>query len=272
MPPGLVFGPCSAPPPRFKRTKTATRKAWYWSQKEKKRKVWSKSGSERKRKAEVPSRKKKREDLSRKKKREDLLKTPAQRREEEKQRKGETSKPLEAKRDTKSHHGVEQVDATILKVLGRSYKSCKRVAPKIKKSDLQVEELAAPKWRPGMREERPESWCARAQLRKRASRAKKLVKTEAAVSGQIVICSEQKTSTKSYSKEGETKTVEEKKAEAAHQVPPIVDVGADYEADGGQCSSGDGAVEMSWPLPIQAQLEPMPPCMEFYQVRIERTI
>ena len=272
MPPGLVFGPCSAPPSRFKRTKTATRKAWYWSQKEKKRKVWSKSGSERKRKAEVPSRKKKREDLSRKKKREDLLKTPAQRREEEKQRKGETSKPLVAKRDAKSHHGVEQVDATILKVLGRSYKSCKRVAPKIKKSDLQVEELAAPKWRPGMREERPESWCARAQLRKRASRAKKLVKTEAAVSGQRVICSEQKTCKELLSKEDETKTVEEKKVEAAHQFPPMVDVGADYEADGGQCSSGDGAVEMSWPLPIQAQLEPMPPCMEFYQVRIERTI
>ena len=54
-----------------------------------------------------------------------------------------------------------------------------------------------------------------------------------------------------------------------YQFPPIVDVGADYEADGGQCSSGDGAVEMSWPLPIQAPLEPMPPCMEFYQVRIE---
>ena len=79
MPPGLVFGPCSAPPPRFKRTKTATRKAWYWSQKEKKRKVWSKSGSERKRKAEVPERKKKREELSRKKKMEDQSKSREQR-------------------------------------------------------------------------------------------------------------------------------------------------------------------------------------------------
>ena len=104
MPPGLVFGPCSAPPPRFKRTKTATRKAWYWSQKEKKRKVWSKSGYERKRKAELPSRKKKREDLSRKKKREDLLKTPAQRREEEKQRKEEATKK-KAKRDAKNDLG-----------------------------------------------------------------------------------------------------------------------------------------------------------------------
>ena len=229
MPTGLVFGPCRAPPPKFRRRKTATRKPWYWSQTEKKRKLWSKSGSERKRKAEVPERKKKREELSRKKKMEDLLKTRAQRREEKQQRKVETSKHLVAKRDTKSHHGGEQVDATILKVLGRSYKSCKRVAPKmIKKSDLQVEEVAAPKWRPGMREERRESWSARAQLRKRTPGAKKLVK--------------------------------------------IVDVGADYEAEVGHCSSGDGAAEMVWPLPIQAPLEPMPPCMEFYQVRIERTI
>ena len=275
MPTGLVFGPSRAPPPKFRRMKTATRKPWYWSQTEKKRKLWSKSGSERKRKAELPERKKNREDLSRKKKREDRLKTREQRMEEEKQRKEEATKK-KAKRDAKSHHGVEQVDATIFKVLGRSYKSCKRVSLKSrKKSDQKggVEEIAAPKWRHGMRKERRESWSARAQLRrKRTPIIKHLVKTKAAVSGQIVICSEQKTSTESYSKEDETKTVEEKKAEAAHQVPPIVDVGADYEADGGQCSSGDGAVEMSWPLPIQAQLEPMPPCMEFYQVRIERTI
>ena len=264
-----MFGPSSAPPPKFKRTKTvAKRKTWCWSQSEQKRKVWSKAGSERQRKAKLPEKKREREDMSRKKKREDLMKTRAQRREEKQQRKVETSKHLVAKRDTKSHHGGEQVDATILKVLGRSYKSCKRVAPKIKKSDLQVEEVGAPKWRPGMREERLESWCARAQLRKRASRAKKLVKKEAAVSEQIVICSEQKTCKEPLSKEDETKTAEEKKVEAAHQFPPIVDVGADYEADGGQCSSGDGAVEMSWPLPIQAPVEPMPPCMEFYQVRI----
>ena len=57
-----------------------------------------------------------------------------------------------------------------------------------------------------------------------------------------------------------------------YQFPPIVDVGADYEADGGQCSSGDGAVEMSWPLPVQAPVEPMPPCMEFYQVRKQKLI
>ena len=43
---------------------------------------------------------------------------------------------------------------------------------------------------------------------------------------------------------------------------------ADYGAEGGHCSSGDGAEEMVWPLPIQTPIEPMPPCMEFYQVGI----
>jgi hypothetical protein len=228
-----MFGPSSAPPPKFKRTKTvAKRKTWCWSESEQKRKVWSKAGSERQRKAELPERKKKRDDLSRKKKREDLLKTPEQRREEEKQRKEEARELVvrkkKAKRGLKSRLGAEQVDATILRLLGRSHKSCKKVAPKSKKSDRKVVEVAAAKWRHGMREERRESWSARAQLRKRTPCARKLVK--------------------------------------------IVDVGADYEADGGQCSSGDGAVEMSWPLPIQAPVEPMPPCMEFYQVRIKRTI
>ena len=232
MPTGLVFGPCRAPPPKFRRTKTATRKAWYWSETEKRRKVWSKAGSERKRKAKMPERKKKREELSRKKKREDLLKTRTQRREEEKQRKEEAGESLvankKAKRLLKSRHGAEQVDATILRLLGRSYKSCKKVAPKSKNSDRKVEEVAAAKWRHGMREERRESWSARAQLRRRTPCAKKLVK--------------------------------------------IVDIGPDYEAEGRHCSSGDGAAEMVWPLPIQAPIEPMPPCMEFYQVRIKRTI
>ena len=233
MPPGLMFGPSSAPPPKFKRTKTvAKRKTWCWSQSEQKRKVWSKAGSERQRKAKLPEKKREREDMSRKKKREDLMKTRAQRREEERQRKEEAGESLvakkKAKRLLKSRHGAEQVDATILRLLGRSYKSCKKVAPKSKNSDRKVQEVTAAKWRHGMREERRESWSARAQLRRRTPCAKKLVK--------------------------------------------IVDIGPDYEAEGRHCSSVDGAEEMVWPLPIQAPLEPMPPCMEFNQVRIERMI
>ena len=90
-----------------------------------------------------------------------------------------------------------------------------------------------------MREERRESWSARAQLRKRTPCPKNLVKTKAAVSGQIVICSEQKTF-KPFSREDETKT--EKQVKAVHEVP-IVDIGPDYEAEGRHCSSGDGAMD-----------------------------
>ena len=271
MPPGLMFGPSSAPPPKFKRTKTvAKRKTWCWSQSEQKRKVWSKAGSERQRKAKLPEKKREREDMSRKKKREDLMKTRAQRREEERQRKEEAGESLVAKKKAKrlltSGHGAEQVDVTILRLLGRSHKSWKKVTSKSKKSDLKIEELAAPKWRHGMREERQESWSARAQLRKKIPSAKYLVKAKAAVSGQIVICSEKKTF-KPFSRDDETKTEEEKQVKAVHEVP-IVDIGPDYEAEGGHCSSGDGAEEMVWPLPIQTPIEPMPPCMEFYQVGI----
>ena len=59
------------------------------------------------------------------------------------------------------------------------------------------------------------------------------------------------------------KTEDEKQS----KLVPIVDVGPDFEADEGLCGSGDGAAELAWPLPIQAPLEAMPPCMEFYQVR-----
>ena len=57
--------------------------------------------------------------------------------------------------------------------------------------------------------------------------------------------------------------------EKQSKLVPIVDVGPDYDADGGLCSSGRGveATELAWPLPIQAPLQPMPPCMEFYQVK-----
>ena len=176
MPTGLVFGPCRAPPPKFRRMKTATRKPWYWSQTEKKRKLWSKSGSERQRKAELPERKKKREDLSRKKKKEDQSKSREQRREEEKKRKEDAGEPLVTKKkakNLKSHHGAEQVDATILRLLGRSHKSCKKVAPKTKKSDLQVEEFDTPKWIPGMRKDRLE----------RLARVPKTLDTSAQVDG-----------------------------------------------------------------------------------------
>ena len=197
MPVGLVFGPCRAPPPEFKKMKSGSRRMWCWSQSERgirkawywlqlqsknpeeskgKRIVWSKARSERQRKEKLPERKKKREDLSRKKKMEDQSKSREQRREEEKKRKEDAGERLVTKKkakNLKSHHGAEQVDATILRLLGRSHKSCKKVPPKTKKSDLQVEEFDTPKWIPGMRKDRLE----------RLARVPKTLDTSAQVNG-----------------------------------------------------------------------------------------
>ena len=57
--------------------------------------------------------------------------------------------------------------------------------------------------------------------------------------------------------------------EKQSKLVPIVDIGLDYEAHGGLGSSGVGTTELAWPLPNQAPLQLMPPCMEFYQVRRE---
>ena len=302
MPKGLLFGPdlrrSDRPdlPPKFKKTKKT------------KRKVTSRSKGESRSKVQRD-----RKRVERKKKREDRLLMRAKRREEEQQRKAVIGEPVVTKvanRDAKSHHGTEQVDATIVKLLGRSHKSQKRMAPKSK--DKKVEEVAGPKWRHGMREERHESRSVKAKPPKKTSeksKAKATVSEEsvisseqlnqsfsreagAAGSGEILISSERETNKQPFS-EQKTSTVEERQPKAGVQqdlptvdvgpdyeadkvdwaeekqskLVPIADVGPDFEADGGVCSSGDGAAELPWPLPIQAPLEPMPPCMAFYQVR-----
>ena len=303
MPKGLLFGPDLRRsdrqdlPPKFKKTKKT------------KRKVTSRSKGESRSKVQ---RDRKREE--RKKKREDRLLMRAQRRKEEKQRQAEIGEPavtkVKVKKDFKSNHGAEHVDATILKVLGRSHKTQKKMAPKSK--DKKVKEVAASKWRPGMTEERHERRSVKAKPLKKTSgtekmrekigvaseekmrRTKEKSKARADVSGEIVISSERPNLNLSFSrKKKKAGAADEKQAKAGVQqvVPtvnvgsdyeadgldwavekpcklvPIVDVGPDYEADGGLCGSGEGASELAWPLPIQAPLEPMPPCMQFYQVR-----
>ena len=310
MPKGLLFGPdlrrLDRPdlPPKFKKTKKKT-----------KRKVTSRSKGESRSKVQ---RDRKREE--RKKKREDRL----QRREEEKQRQAEIGEPVvtkvKAKRVFKSNHGAEQVDATILKLLGKTQKS-KKVGPRRR---VAKPEVAVPKWRHGMREERHESRSVKAKSPKKTSvtekmrekirsaseekmrRAGEKRKAKADASGEIVISSEQQNPSFSRKKskakadvseeivissEQQTQSFSRKKIDVHQVVPtvnigpdfeadrldwavekqcklvPIVDVGPDYEAEGGLCGSGVGASELAWPLPIQAPLEPMPPCMAFYQVR-----
>ena len=318
MPRGLLFGPDlpAGPdrldlPPMFKKTKRKT-----------KGKVKSRSKGESRSKVQ---RAKKGEE--RKKKREEWLLMRAQRRVEEKQRKAEMGEPVvkkvKAKRDPKSHHGTEQVDATIIKLLGRSHKSHKKMAPKSK--DKKVEDVAGPKWRHGMREERHESRSVKAKPPRKTS--EKVEKSKATVSEEVVISSEElnlkpfpRKKTKAsaagseeiiISSEGESTVVverqptdyEEKKSmanatvseeivissecestveerqstdygvdklvqaeEMQSKLPPIVDVGPDYEADEGLCSTCVGATELVWPLEL------MPPCMEFYQVRKQKLI
>ena len=302
MPKGLLFGPDlrrqDRPdlPPKFKKTKGKM-----------KRKVTSRSKGESRSKVQ---RDRKREE--RKRKREDRQVMRAQRRKEETQRKAERGEPIvtkvKAKRDFKSNRGEEQVDATILKLLGKTQKS-KKVGPRRR---VAKPEVAVPKWRHGMREERHESRSVKAKSPKETSvtekmrekirpaskekmrRAAEKSKAKAAASGEIVISSERPNLNLSFSrKKKKAGAADEKQAKAGVQqvVPtvnvgsdyeadgldwavekpcklvPIVDVGPDYEADGGLCGSGVGASELAWPLPVQAPLEPMPPCMAFYQVR-----
>ena len=241
-------------PPMFKKTKRKT-----------KGKVKSRSKGESRSKVQ---RAKKGEE--RKKKREEWLLMRAQRRVEEKQRKAEMGEPVvkkvKAKRDPKSHHGAEQVDATIIKLLGRSHKSHKKMAPKSK--DNNVEWVAGPKWRHGMREERNESRRVKAKPPKKTSekmeksKAKATVRQPKAGVQQVVptvdVGPDYEADKLDWAEEKQSKLVS------------IVDVGPDFEADEGLCGSGDGAAELAWPLPIQAPLEAMPPCMEFYQVRIQQ--
>ena len=178
---------------------------------------------------------------ARQKRREARLERRTARREEEKLHRAENGEPpvVKAKGRVKnSNHGMEQVDAIILKVLGRSLKA-RKVASKSSAKMVGRPEVAGLKWRHGMREEKHEGRCVKGEGEKKAP-------------GQV---------------RSKPTFVEEQQGGKAviRQVVQIVDVGPDHEADGGHCDSGDGAPELA--LPIQIPLEPMPVCMEFYKVR-----
>ena len=134
--PGLSFAPTSLQ--KFKKTP--------WERK--KKSVKSKSEAERDRKLSQPERQRQKEEK---------LKRRAERRETEKQFRAERGEPTvirtKLRRDAKSHHGAEQVDATILKVLGKSHKM--KVAGRGKPSELGKRKAGTKqetKWNPGMRE------------------------------------------------------------------------------------------------------------------------
>ena len=223
------------PPVKFKRRK------------ESRKKVKTRAEVERMRKSKR---------LERQMRRKARLQERADRREEEKQRRADNGEPpvTKAKKCVrKSNHGTEKVDATILKVLGRAPK-CRKVASKSRSEKVETPEEAGPKWRHGMREERHEGGCVKAKQEKKSP-------DQCPPASKV---------------QSEPKFVEEKQGGEAevhhHQAVPIVDLGSDYGADGGEVSKGDGALELVWPLPIQSPLEPMPVCMEFYKVRKQKQV
>ena len=161
----------------------------------------------------------------RKKRRADWLQRRADRREEEKHRRAENGEPqvtkARSKRDPMSHHGTESVDATILKLLGKSHKSRKVVGKGKRVEKKKVETQQGPegtKWRPGMREEASEGWQEERRLKQQAG-AERSTK-------------EKETTDLASKVQSEPKIVEEKQG-------------------------GEAEVH---------QIEPMPPCMVFYQV------
>ena len=136
--PGLSFAPSSLQ--KFKKTP--------WARK--KKSVKSKSEAERDRKLSQAERQMKREER---------LTRRAERREEKRQLRAERGEPpvtkAKSKRDPRRHHGSEQVDDIILKMLGKSVKS-KKVTGKAKQSVVgrqdKVEMQQETNWKPGMRE------------------------------------------------------------------------------------------------------------------------
>ena len=244
-PPGLSFASgTNIPSLKFKEVKA------------RRMKVKSRAKAEKERKDTRKERQKERQ-----REREAKLKRRAKRREEDKKSRAERGEPVvaktKAKRSSRSHHGAEQVDAVILKLLGKSHKS-KGAAGKGKKGVVNkkkvdtIQGTVGMKWKPGMREEAGEGW----QLERKMK---------------------QKAEAEGSSKK--KKTLKPTRTSDIHQAVRFVDIGPDCEADGLHSSCGDRAVELGWPssgeeaaelaspLPAQNQLDPEAFCMQFFQVK-----
>ena len=223
--------------------------------KSKKKKVKSRAAAEKERKNTRKERQR-----ERRRERDARLQRRAKRREEEKKSRAERGEPdrKKVKRSVRrSSHGTEEVDATILKVLGRSHKS-KKVGSKVKDRMVEKEVVARQTWRHGLREERHEDRTGKAQQEK------------------------------SWRKKLKASKVEERQPKADVGQVPIVDMGPDHQADRGHSEgNGDGAESLAWSLgpdfaassrseeaaelaslqPAQNPLDPEAFCQKFYQVR-----
>ena len=262
--------------------------------KAKKKKVKSRAEAERERKDKRPERQKKREEW---------LQRRAKRREEKKLCNTEPE-VIKAKRPTrKSNHGTEQIDSTILKLLRKSQKSKKvtaksraekwrhgmreerhesrsvkakpprKTSEKVEKSKATVSEEVVISseelnLKPFPRKKTKASAAGSEEIiissegestvvveRQPTDYEEKKSMANATVSEEIVISSEWESTVKERQPTDYGVDKLDQAEEMQIKLPPSVDVGPDYEAEQGLCSSGVRA------------LEPMPPCMEFYQVR-----
>ena len=124
------------------------RKSKFKEVKSKKKKMKSKAKAERERVDKRPERQKRKAEK---------VERRAQKKEEERLKRAERGEPEVArakKSATNSHHGTEQVDSTILKLLRKSHRS-KKAVPQKKEEKVGRPEVAS-QWR-GVREERHEA-------------------------------------------------------------------------------------------------------------------
>ena len=245
--------------------------------KAKRKKMKSRAKAEKERKKKRPERQKRKADK---------VKRRAQKKEEERLKRAERGEPevIKVKKSaTNSHHGTEQIDSTILKLLRKSHRSKKEV-PQKKENKVGRPEVAS-QWR-GVREERHEA----SQEKKQRQKLKPNTPSprhflpDDSSSLQIPISAETSTLQKSFPEDPSSQDHHPRTSSPRHFLPD--DLCSEFEADAVHSNSGDGAVELGWPLkpdyalpsscekppelasplPDRSPLDPEAFCMKFFQV------
>ena len=208
--------------------------------KAKRKKMKSRAKAEKERKKKRPERQKRKADK---------VKRRAQKKEEERLKRAERGEPevIKVKKSaTNSHHGTEQIDSTILKLLRKSHRSKKEVPHKKEKKVGRPE--VASQWR-GVREERHEA-------RQEKKQREKLKPNEIYQSKDY----QDKTEHLEEKKKKCSSTFSEAAKDPVEEKLPRADI--HYALPG----SGQEAAELASPLPDQNPLDPEAFCMKFFQV------
>ena len=268
--------------------------------KAKRKKMKSKAKAERERVDKRPERRKRREDK---------IARRAQRKVEERLKRAERGEPEVArakKSATNSHHGTEQIDSTILKLLRKSHKS-KKAGPQYTEKKDDKPEVVGPKWTHGMREQAHECSTGKAKQRKKIrTRAENLEETEESANevkkpGSVFSKAEEDTipsapdspppeltdsdigmtaSSSSSDEEDEvaisgdihisselpTTNISSRKKKSEEEAAFSEEVNISSAPDYALPSSGEEAAELASPLPDQSPLDPEAFCMKFFQV------